>query len=40
MEGDNEEDCESFQIGMKKLLNELKYSQIETLKQKKVFKLV
>lgn len=36
MEGDNEEDCESFQIGMKKLLNELKYSQIETLKQKSI----
>lgn len=36
MEGDDEEDCESFQIGMKKLLNELKYSQIETLKQKSI----
>ena len=36
IEGDNEEDCESFQIGMKKLLNELKYSQIETLKQKSI----
>ena len=30
----SEEDCENFQIGMKKLLNELKYSQIEALKQK------
>ena len=36
IEGDDEEDCESFQIGMKKLLNELKYSQIETLKQKSI----
>ncbi|HGO7840725.1 TPA: DNA primase [Neisseria meningitidis] len=34
MEGGGEEDCENFQIGIKKLLNELKYSQIETLKQK------
>lgn len=34
MEGSGEEDCENFQIGIKKLLNELKYSQIETLKQK------
>ncbi|MBH2057148.1 DNA primase [Neisseria meningitidis] len=34
MEGGGEEDCENFQIGMKKLLNELKYSQIEALKQK------
>ena len=34
MESGNEEDCESFKIGMKKLLNELKYSQIELLKQK------
>ena len=35
---DNEEayqaECENFKIGMKKLLNELKYSQIESLKQK------
>lgn len=34
MEGGGEEDCENFQIGIKKLLNELKYSQIEALKQK------
>ena len=34
MESGNGEDCESFKIGMKKLLNELKYSQIELLKQK------
>ena len=34
MEGGGEEDRENFQIGMKKLLNELKYQQIETLKQK------
>ena len=34
MEGGGEEDRENFQIGMKKLLNELKYKQIETLKQK------
>lgn len=34
MNSSSEEDCENFQIGMKKLLNELKYSQIETLKQK------
>ena len=34
MEGEGEEDRENFQIGMKKLLNELKYKQIETLKQK------
>ncbi|HEZ2848263.1 TPA: DNA primase [Neisseria meningitidis] len=34
MEGGGEEDCENFQIGIKKLLNELKYNQIETLKQK------
>ncbi|RQK27434.1 DNA primase [Neisseria meningitidis] len=34
MEGGGEEDYENFQIGIKKLLNELKYSQIETLKQK------
>ena len=34
MNGSSEEDCENFQIGMKKLLNELKYSQIEALKQK------
>ena len=34
MEGEGEEDRENFQIGMKKLLNELKYQQIETLKQK------
>lgn len=34
LESDNEEDCENFKIGMKKLLNELKYSQIESLKQK------
>lgn len=29
-----EAECENFKIGMKKLLNELKYSQIEALKQK------
>ena len=34
MNSSSEEDCENFQIGMKKLLNELKYSQIEALKQK------
>ena len=34
MNSNSEEDCENFQIGMKKLLNELKYSQIEALKQK------
>ncbi len=34
MEGGGDEDRENFQIGMKKLLNELKYKQIETLKQK------
>ena len=34
MNSSGEEDCENFQIGMKKLLNELKYSQIEALKQK------
>ena len=34
MNSSSEEDCENFQIGMKKLLNELKYSQIEVLKQK------
>ena len=34
MEGGGEEDRENFQIGMKKLLKELKYQQIETLKQK------
>ena len=34
MEVGGEEDRENFQIGMKKLLNELKYKQIETLKQK------
>lgn len=34
LESDQEEDCENFKIGMKKLLNELKYSQIESLKQK------
>lgn len=34
MEGEGEEDRENFQIGMKKLLNELKNQQIETLKQK------
>ncbi|HGG9539126.1 TPA: DNA primase [Neisseria meningitidis] len=34
MEGGGEEDCENFQIGIKKLLNELEYSQIEALKQK------
>ena len=31
---DSEEDCESFKIGMQKLLNELKYAQIDILKQK------
>ncbi len=31
---DSEEDCTDFKIGMKKLLNELKYAQIEMLKQK------
>ncbi|MGI3294783.1 DNA primase [Neisseria sp. SLRRB23] len=34
MNSSSEEDYENFQIGMKKLLNELKYSQIEALKQK------
>ncbi|WP_373740019.1 DNA primase [Neisseria sp.] len=34
LDGSSEEDCENFKIGMKKLLNELKYSQIEMLKQK------
>ncbi|STZ76379.1 DNA primase [Bergeriella denitrificans] len=34
LEDGSEEDCENFKIGMKKLLNELKYSQIEALKQK------
>ena len=34
MNSSGEEDCENFQIGMKKLFNELKYSQIEALKQK------
>ncbi|MBJ1835516.1 DNA primase [Neisseria meningitidis] len=34
MNSSSEEDCENFQIGIKKLLNELKYNQIETLKQK------
>ena len=34
MEGGGDEDRDNFQIGMKKLLNELKYKQIETLKQK------
>ena len=34
MESGGEESRENFQIGMKKLLNELKYQQIETLKQK------
>ena len=34
LENDAEEDCENFKIGMKKLLNEVKYSQIEALKQK------
>lgn len=33
-EGGGEEDCENFKLGMKKLLNELKYAQIEALKQK------
>ena len=34
LESSSEEDCESFKMGMQKLLNELKYAQIETLKQK------
>lgn len=34
LDGNSEEDCENFKIGMKKLLDELKYSQIEALKQK------
>ncbi|MDO4907425.1 DNA primase [Neisseria sp.] len=34
LESSSEEDCESFKLGMKKLLNELKYAQIEMLKQK------
>lgn len=34
LEYGSEEACENFKIGMKKLLNELQYSQIETLKQK------
>ncbi|UOO82702.1 DNA primase [Uruburuella testudinis] len=34
LESDSEEDCESFKIGMQKLLNELKYAQIDILKQK------
>ena len=34
LDSSSEEDCESFKMGMQKLLNELKYAQIETLKQK------
>ncbi|MCF7521616.1 DNA primase [Neisseria sp. ZJ106] len=34
LEGSSEEDLENFRIGMKKLLDELKYRQIESLKQK------
>ncbi|OSI11242.1 DNA primase [Neisseria zoodegmatis] len=34
LEGNSEEDCESFQLGMAKLLNELKNAQIEALKEK------
>ncbi|QEY25732.1 DNA primase [Neisseria zalophi] len=34
LESDSAEDCENFRIGMKKLLNELKYAQIEILKEK------
>ncbi|VEJ20485.1 DNA primase [Neisseria animaloris] len=33
-ESSSEEDCENFKLGMKKLLNELKYAQIDILKQK------
>ena len=34
LESASEEDCENFKIGMQKLLNELKYAQIDILKQK------
>ena len=34
LDSSSEEDCESFKMGMQKLLNELKYAQIETLNQK------
>lgn len=34
LESGSEEDCENFKLGMKKLLDELKYAQIEVLKQK------
>ena len=34
LESSSEEDCESFKMGMQKLLNELKYAQIEKKKQK------
>ncbi|KPN73298.1 DNA primase [Neisseria zoodegmatis] len=34
LEGSSEEDCENFQLGMTKLLNELKNTQIEALKEK------
>ncbi|WP_107874371.1 DNA primase [Neisseria weaveri] len=34
LDTDSEEDCENFKLGMQKLLNELKYAQINLLKQK------
>ncbi|MCP1772146.1 DNA primase [Neisseria perflava] len=36
VESSGDEACENFKIGMKKLLDELRYSQIESLKQKNV----